>query len=252
MSRTKRWLMIGAAVYAAAAALGIGLFHSPRYSKQYLAKHGGEHRRFTAIEQREDYKRYRERPALHPPTAQQRADFTFADAYADHPALRAERRRMAWYAAYFKWLNSAAFVALAVGFARRPLLDYLDARAASIRDTIAEAEQARREGEQRDHAAQGRLGQWPEEEAALERETDDRIDAELVQIREEMHHARVELARATEDRKRAEVYQASMTIKAELVSLAIRELEDRYKTEATQEHLEADVGQFIHLLEWIS
>jgi len=73
---TKRFLYTMVAIYIVAAVVGIALFKSPGYSKQYTAQHKHEMERRHKIMKSEEYKAYIERPHLHHPDAKLLATLT--------------------------------------------------------------------------------------------------------------------------------------------------------------------------------
>jgi F0F1-type ATP synthase membrane subunit b/b' len=252
MSNTKRFLYILCAVYVGGAVLGLALFRTPGYSGQYMQRYEKDHAKYREITESEVYKAYVERPKLHPLDEKQRHEIAFAEEYAARPEFKAEKRRMACYTYYFKVLNSAVFILLLVKALRNPVVTFLDGKIKEIRTELDGAEKARAEAEAQKSDAQAKLDQWADTEVCIGLDTDNVIERDLAQIRDEFDQARVQLAKETADRKQAELYRAARLIREDLVLQAISLLEMRYKTEATQERLAQNVDEFVRLMDRIS
>ncbi|MCX5771831.1 MAG: hypothetical protein NTZ09_16390 [Candidatus Hydrogenedentes bacterium] len=252
MSPVKRFLLVTFAVYAVLAATGLVLFRSSNLSKRYLAQNHAAHDQFVAITNNPAFQLFQERPHLFPPEDPRHEQLAFVQAYQAQPEYRAERARIEAFTLWFHTLNGVTFLVLVVHFSYRPVTHYLDKRAQEIKTRMAMASKARTTGMHRLAEVQAEADQWPQEEANIKSRADKAIVANLVQIHEEARLARIQLARETEDRKRAEAYRASALIKQELVSQAIETLSERYAAEATESALRDKVGQFVRLLELIA
>lgn len=249
---SKRYFMIVTAIYAVAVLVGLAAFRSPGLSRPYLQKYGMEHERYLAIFKSPQFKAYEERPALYPPKGRFAEDVEFVERYRARPEFIREEHRIAWYVEYFKVLNSAAFILYLAGLVGKPLLSFLDAQIEEIRRRFAEAEKARRAAAAQRAAAQAKVDEWGETEERIRKESEAAIAKHLAKIQEEADCAKALLEKQKVDRKQAELYTAARSIKTELVTKAIRQLEERYETELTQEKLNANVDRFIALMERLS
>ena len=252
MSPAKRFLLVSLAVYSALSAAGLVFFKSPDLSKSYLARYGADHDRFVDITNDPAFELFRERPHLYPAEDPRHEQLAFVQAYQTRPEYRAERMRIEAFTLWFHVLNGVTFLMLVVRFAYRPTLNYLDKRVQEIKTRMANASRTRTVAMHRLAEVQAEADQGPEKEADIKARADETINASLVQIREEARLARIQLARETQDRKRAELYRASALIKQELVSQAVETLEARYAAEVSEHELRDKVDQFVRLLDLIA
>ena len=252
MSPAKRFLLVSLAVYSALSAAGLVFFKSPDLSKSYLARYGADHERFVDITKDPAFQLFRERPHLYPAEDPRHERLAFVQAYQTQPEYRAERMRIEAFTLYFHVLNGVTFLVLAIRFAYRPTLNYLDKRVQDIKTQMTNTSRTRTAAMHRLAEVQAEADQWPQKEADIKARADEAINASLAQIREEARLARIQLARETEDRKRTEIFRAAAQIKEELVSQATKTLEKRYSTEATERELRQNVEQFARLLELIA
>jgi aspartyl-tRNA synthetase len=74
----------------------------------------------------------------------------------------------------------------------------------------------------------------------------------VADIHKEFEEGQAQLIKETADRKQSEAYRAARTLKEELVAQAIGALEERYKTQTTQEALAGNVEKFMRLMERLS
>jgi F0F1-type ATP synthase membrane subunit b/b' len=249
---TKKFLYLMLALYVGGAVVGIALFRTPSYSRQYLAKYGRDHERYRKIMKNEEYKAYIERPNLHPADARLLADAAFMKDYEGRSEFRAEKRRIFAYSGYFKVLNSVVFILLLGRALRKPVLEYLDGRIHEIRTELDAAARARTEAQQAKAGVLAKVDHWSAIEADLRKQTDETMQQDLAAIHAEFDHARAQLEKETADRKQFELLRASRRIKEELVSQAIKTLEQRYRTEATSERLARNVDRFVRLMDRLS
>jgi F-type H+-transporting ATPase subunit b len=252
MSPTKKFLLTITVIYIVVAVLGIALFKSPSYSSAYMARHAEEHARYRVIIAKPEYKLFEERPELNPVPHEMKEELEFAEEYAGAPEFQAEQRRIFRYNMYFKTLNSLVFIALIVRFARKPLLNFFDSQIAQIRANLANAEEAHKNTGSLLTEAKAKMTQWAESEKQIQRDMDQKIEENLGQIRNEFASAQDQLARETEDRKQAELYRASRAVREELVARTIATLEERYRTESTEQRLATNVDQFVKLMDTLS
>ncbi len=252
MSSTKKFLYGIAAIYVVCAAMGIVLFHSPNYSKGYMAKFKEEHERRHHILKNEEYKAYIERPALHHADATLLADVEFVKEYEARPEFQAEKSRIFWYNMYFKILNSVVFIALMGKAIYGPTVKFLDEKIVEIRTELENAEKARTEAQQAKSKASAKMDQWRVIEEDLQKETDDSIQKHMAEINREFEEARAQLQKETGDRRLAEELRAARLVKEEAVTSALAQLETRYRTEATQELLAKNVDTFVRLMDRLS
>jgi len=248
----KKFLLKLLGAYIVAAVTGILLFHSPGYSRQYLKEYGHEHERYHKTSKNEEYVKYIERPNLHHADDRMLADVAFMKEYQARPAFQAEKSRMFRYSMYFKALNSIVFLVLMWRGLHKTVTDFLDKSITEMRAGLIDAEKARKEAQQAKAAAQGKMDQWAPFQEQLNKNTDAAINTDLAAIRNELDAAKSQLAKETEDRKQAEVYRAARLLREELVTQAMTTLEQRYRTEATQERLTDDVGKFVRLMDRLS
>jgi len=246
---TKKFLYTTVAIYIVAAVVGIALFRSPGYSRQYIAKYAHDMERRHKIMKNEAYKAYIERPKLHPASAKLLADVSFMKEYESRKEFTNEQRRMFRYTIYFRVLNSAVFIVL-MGYAlKKPVLDFLDKKVAEIRNELSDAERARIEAAQAKSEADGKMERWQQTTEGIKKETDALIARQLQGIHKELEDTKAQLGKEQEDRRLAEERRAVRIIKEDLVNGAAAALEQRYKTEATQARLTASVDSFVRFME---
>jgi len=252
VSPLKRFLLAGLAIYSFLAVVGLFVFRSPKLSPAYLEKHEAAHERYVEITTNPRFEVFRERPHLYAPDDPRHEQLAFVQAYLRQPEYQRERVRIEAFTLWFHLLNGGAFLVLVLRMGYRPVVDYLDKRTVQIRDRLETASQARIVSLHELAEVQAQADAWPHKEEELKKRADDAIDNSLVQIREEGRLSRIQLARETEDRKRAEIFRAAGQIKEEMVSEAVGTLEKRYATEATERELRQNVEQFVRLLELIT
>ncbi|MDQ1256940.1 MAG: synthase subunit b [Candidatus Hydrogenedentes bacterium] len=248
----KKFLLWVTAAYIAGIVLGLLLFRSPSLSPAYLKEHGEEHERYLAVIKSEPFKAYEERPALHPLEGKLAEEVEFAEHYRESEAFLHEEHRVWWYVQYFKVLNSLIFVLYLAGFLGKPLLGFLDNQIQEIRRNLDEAAKARREADAQKAAVQEKVEGWAKLDADIRSESEATIARQVAKIRSEADDAEALLAKQTASRKQAELQVGARAIKTELVSEAIRQIEQRYKTETAHEELTANVDRFVSLLERLS
>ncbi|HUW60982.1 MAG TPA: hypothetical protein VMZ06_08250 [Candidatus Bathyarchaeia archaeon] len=252
MRPVRRFLLISLAAYAVLAAIGLVWLRSSDLSKRYLAQNQAAHERFVAITKDPAFQLFRERPHLYSPEDARHEQLAFVQAYQAHPEYRAERLRIEAFTLYFHVLNGVTFLVLVIRFAYRPTLNYLDKRVQDIKAQMTNASGTRTAAMHRLAEVQAEADQWPQKEAKIRARADEAINASLVQIHEEARLARIQLARETEDRKRAELFRAAALIKQELVSQAVETLEARYAAETSERDLRDKVDEFVRLLDLIA
>ena len=252
MSPVKRFLISYCVIYVVLCGLGITLFKSPTFSGAYLAKYKVEHEQFHAIIKSEPYKIWKERPALHPPSAELKKKIDFVAEYEERPEFKAEEHRVGLYRFYFKWMNALMFIWMLVHFARKPLCDFLDSKIAEIRTTIEQAERQREEAAQKYVDVQEKLKTFPGLAAEIQKKADADIEVNLQHISEEGKLSEHQLTVEIDDRKREDWHEAATTIRHELVTQALARVEERYRTEPSLKNLEHSVDEFVSVLEQIS
>jgi F0F1-type ATP synthase membrane subunit b/b' len=252
VSPAKRFLLISLSVYAAIAAIGILWLRSPNLSARYLAQNDDAHKKLVDITNDPGFQMFRERPHLYPPEDARHEQLAFVRAYQAQPEYRTERLRIEAFTLYFHVLNGVTFLVLAVRFAYRPAIDYLDRKVRDTRAHMAQASKARTAAMHRLAEVHAEADKWHEKEAELKTHADEAINTSLVQIREEARLARIQLARETEDRKYAELYRAAAAIKQDLVNRAIDTLQARYAAEVSELELRDKIDQFVRLLDLIA
>lgn len=250
---TKKFLYTVLVVYIVVAVIGVALFRSPSLSAAYTKEHGKDHAAFLKIKKTPWFKAYEERPKLHPPVnEQQREAVEFVEHYEANPQFHAEEARMFRYTIYFRVLNSTIFVVL-IGFVlRKPLAGFLDSKISEIRTDLDTAAKAREDAVQLRAQAQEKVEKWESVEAAIKKEADDNLRADLAKIQAEFKQACEQLEKETVDRRQAEHYRAERTLKTELVEEALSALKERYRTEATGDNLARNVDTFVKLMERLS
>ncbi|MCX5757936.1 MAG: hypothetical protein NTU83_05425 [Candidatus Hydrogenedentes bacterium] len=249
----KKFLKIVLAVYIIGAIIGVALFRSPNLSAAYKKQYGKEHAEFLKIKKTPWFKAYEERPKLHPPIdKRQLEDIETVENYESRSEFQAEETRIFRYVIYFRVLNSGVFVALIAFALRKPLMGFLDDKVAEIRSDLDSAAKAREEAARLKAQSRDRVEKRESVEAAIQKEADLSLQRDLAKIRLEFEQSRAQLDKELTDRRQAERYRAERTIKTELVQEAITALENRYRTEATLEHLTRNVDTFAELMERLS
>lgn len=252
MSPTKRFMLGCLGAYAALLVVGLFLFRTPGYSKEYMSRFGEEHERFHKILKSDAFKAFEANPVLEALPEAERENIEFAEHYMERPEYRAEKRRMMAYLIYFRTVNSAVFLLL-LGYALKgPIAAGLDRAISDIRKRMEKAAELRRQAAERKAEAKRFVDQWEQEKAALEDKTKATVEHDVAEIRERGRLALEQLERETEDRKHAEMLKSAYLIREELVNEAMRRLEERYRTETTEADLSRNVDQLVRILETLS
>lgn len=244
MKKHRTFLIGLTMIYILASALGIFLFHSPGYSKAYMAANGQEHERYLRISKTPEYQRFRERPNLNPLPPAMKDDGQFAYAYAQRPDFRAERRRIMAYTLWFRILNAVVVLILTLHFFKAPILDYLDRQAGAIRAEYEETEGMLSEAREKHEKAEKLYNSWPQKEREIRLNEELTLKVRLAEVERETEFARAQITHDLNSRKEAELIAAANIVKLELINTAIRELEAKYIQEATPERLSKNVELF--------
>jgi len=254
MSPAKRFLLIFAIV-----SLGVWiganlLLGPPGLSRPYLRQYKQGHERYIEITKSLPYKLYSERPHLHGPGSpgapQGLAEnIAFVEQYEANPAFQAEQRRIGVYGLFFDVFNAALVVVILVRFARKPLLNFLEEKAAHVRERIESSAGARGAAEERLRRAEDQLAHVEDERARVAAETARRLEHEMAELKRANERSLALLWQELADRKHQEIVAAKQQVKRELVSETIKRLEERYQAEQSPER-EADlIDQFVRDLE---
>lgn len=249
---SKRYFLLVTAAYVVGCAVGLKLFESPQLSKAYLAVHAAEHERYLKIIKGDAFKAYEERPELHPLAGSDKADVEFVEEYLSNPEFEHEEHRIWWYVEYFKVVNSAVFLLYLWGLVGSHLMGMLDARVDAVRKRFAEVEQEIADAARVKAEAEDKTAHWDEVESAIRKESEDAIAESMEKVKQEDECARRILEKQLEDRKHAELLATAETIRLELVTEAIHQTTEHYRTERLGEKLEINVNSFIKLLERMS
>jgi F0F1-type ATP synthase membrane subunit b/b' len=250
---TKQFLLFITLIYVAGSVVGILVLKGPNLTPQYMEKYGEEHERYLKVLDNEEFHKHEQRPALYPIKNETlAAEFAFAEEYQHNPEFRAEKRRIFYYEWYFKVLNVIVFSWLLVRFVKKPLLEALDTRIDAIRSDLKSSGEDAKQGAALEAAAKAKIDQWAETSRDMRRQTDSVIKENLANIAGEFSLARKQLEKETTDRKQAELYRASRTVRQEIVEEMLREIELRHSNEATQERLADNVNQFVRMMERLS
>jgi len=254
VSPAKRFLLILGGV-AFVVWIGMNVWMGPPgLSRDYLAKHDEEHDHYLDIIKSDEYKLYEQRPALHDPHGPDAPpefakDLALVEHYEANPEFQAEEHRIHRYGLFFDFFNAALVAILIVRFARKPLIDFLAAQAAGVRERIETAAQERQEAQQRRQRAEGKLAHLDEERERVAEETARRLDQELADLKEANERSAALLSRELADRKRQEVVAAHERVKRELVDETIERLAERCRAEQSAEREAQLVDQFVRDLE---
>lgn len=123
----------------------------------------------------------------------------------------------------------AVFVAILVGWVRKPLGNYLEARSGEVRRALMEAQQAKAEAEARAAESEERLRKLDAEVAALTAEFRAQGEAELVRLEAAARATAERIAKDAEDTLAAESERAREALKAEAAKLALELAEARIR-----------------------
>ncbi len=249
---SKRYFILVTVAYAVGCAAGLAIFKSPEFSKSYLAKHEAEHKRYVGIIKSEVFKAHEERPQLHTLTGADEENLKFVEEYAASEEFKHEEHRVWWFVEYFKIVNSTIFLLYLWGVAGPPVTAMLDAQIEGVRKRFAEVEQEKAEAAKVKADAVSKTSDWEQVLVAIRKESDDTIAESMAKVKEEDESARKLLEKQLEDRKHAELLATAETIRLELVTAAIDEATEHYRTEQLGEKLEINVNSFIKLLERMS
>lgn len=253
--KTKPFLLVFFGVAFAGWILLLAAFGPTGYSRAFqetpFAFNGQElprkvaHDRYLAIIKSDAYKRFAERPALHPPVPDAFAgpgmavlsegNLAFAHAYAGDPLLRAERSRQFWFNWLFNVFSCTLLIVLVVKFTRQPIAKMLEKQAEAVRATLDQAAQVRAEAEERFERIHTSVDNLPEERKRLDAETDDRIARELAEAEAANASSVALFERHAQDRKHKEALQAAMTVKRELVNESIARVVEKLRSDASPE-----------------
>lgn len=249
MTSTKRFFIGYAAVYVVVAVILNVTLGPPGLSKEYLENYKAEHDRYIGIMKDVRYKRLLQNPASGAGDKALAESAAFAEEYEAREAFIAEDERRARYQILFDAFNVFMLIVLFVRFGRRPIVEFLDAGVAEVRNRIDEAEAARKEAQQRRAEAQRKVDALGEEEARLEAEAEIQVKEMRRSTEESLSRSLALLKQETEDRIRQERLAAERAMKVELIEAAMTKFVERYKTEQSAEGEAALIGRFMKQLE---
>lgn len=249
---SKRYFILVTVAYAVGCAVGLAMFQSPEFSKSYLAKHGAEHKRYIETIKSDVFKAHEERPAVIKLPEADEENLKFVEEYVASDEFKQEEHRAWWFVEYFKVVNSTVFLLYLWGLAGPPLTALLDAQIEGVRKRFAEVEQEMAQAAKVKADAVSKTSDWEQVEAAIRKESEDTIAESMAKVKEEDESARKMLEKQLDDRKHAELLATAETIRLELVTAAIDEATEHYRTERLGEKLEINVNSFIKLLERMS
>lgn len=206
------------------------LLGPPAMSPEYMADYKSDHDRYLRVVKNDDYKLWKERPELNPPSASLKADLDFLNDYENRDAFRDEMTRRVRYEALFDVFNVLMLIGLVYYFARKPILGLLDRWIDTARTRIERAEKAHKAAAARRLELEQKLAHLRDEEMRLEEETNQRIAREQSIVSDSTEQGLQLLEQETADRKRHERDMAAKKLKRDLVessmNLFIREYRD--------------------------
>lgn len=242
MSPVKRYLLIFFGVYIGGALLANFLWGPPGLSREYEKQYGKEHEHYLEIIKSDAYKLYAQRPELNPLDP---ALVTFVGTYTGREAFKKEEHRQAIYHNFFEFFQVIMVLTLVVHFARKPLLNFLDAQIAEVRTKLERVEQARQDAAQRKQQAEEKARSLPDAKERTARETEALIARERARFEEMARFALETLDKETEDRKQEEQHAAALRVKQELVGQSIDLFVAQYKATVSPEAQAAQTDRFI-------
>ena len=178
---------------------------------------------------------YERNPALTPAHDRLMAGVKFVEEYEARPAYLAEQHRTAAFHYFFEFFNALAVVVLVVMFAARPMATFVEDAIRRVSDRIRRATEAREEAAARKAAAEQQLAGLDKEKKRIASQTDALIEQGVDEIRGATDNAVAQLDEEAEQRKQAELKQAIMDMKRELVTESIRLLAERLRASASSE-----------------
>ncbi|NLN93979.1 MAG: hypothetical protein GX130_11830 [Candidatus Hydrogenedens sp.] len=252
MKSGRLFLLIVIVGYALLTAAGIWLLQGPEYTSAYLDVNQQDHQRYLKIKTNPLYQLHSERPHLHPLEGTLKVEAEFAKEYTARPEFRSEQKRMLLYALWFKVLN-AGFIFLVLFYFGTPyLLKFLDSQIEDISNTKLTLERDLANSIDEASAARRAYDKLPEKAAELQAAHDQLLQEKLASIEEQTENALKQIALDAEKRIAAEEKAATATIRRELVTSALHELELRYRKAADLEHLKKDVESFSQFMGFLS
>ena len=252
MTPAKRFLLLFFAIYVAGAVAIIVLFGPPGYSGAYMEQYKDAHQHYLEIVKGSEYKRYIERPELHPAEGTFANDVAFVEEYESREAFQQEQRRVYLFNLLFEFYNAAAVVLIAVRFGRKPFLKFLDEKIDEIRRRIRKSEETRARAAKQKAEAAAKLNGLEDEKSQIEAQTDEAIRAEKETLEAMTEEVLQHIAIETEERRQREERQAAMQMKAEIVKRSVNRLAERLRDELTESEQAALVDQFVSRLERIT
>jgi F-type H+-transporting ATPase subunit b len=143
--------------------------------------------------------------------------FKLGSEHAEAPAL-------GWLTVTF-----VIFVAIIVRSVRRPLNNFLEARAEDVKTALAEAKQAKEDAEAKAREYEDRLAKLDSEIASLKDEFRSRGEAEMKRLEAAGQKAAERVLRDAEDTVAAEFEKAQQALKLEASKIALELAEDRIR-----------------------
>ncbi|MCF6284027.1 MAG: hypothetical protein L3K26_02395 [Candidatus Hydrogenedentes bacterium] len=233
--KTKKFLILLVGV-ALVGWIGVnGLLGPPGLSKEYRVAHRAEHEHYLEVIKNDVYKHYLQRPHLvdleADPTLKARV--AFVNDYVARKDFQAEQHRIHLYSLFFEFFNAALVVVLIVRLAKAPLLNFLDGQIEELREKINQAVRSRKSALGRHASAEDKLARIHDEELKLHASTETRLERELADLAEANHYSFGLHERELAERKKAEINNAELTLKRELVDAAVQSLIEQTKANQT-------------------
>ena len=251
MSPVKKFFLIFFVLYLVGAVAIITVFKGPQISPEYMKANKADHQRYIEIVKSDAYKLHIERELLHPAEGQLADNVAFVQEYESREEYQREQGRANTFNMIFDFYNALAVVIIMVHFGKAPLLKFLDERIEAIERRIQRSEKARKEAEEKLTLAKTKIEGLETEKKKIEEMTNTDIEDEKKQIAAMTQENLKAIELEKEQRKRREIRQAAMKLKAELVELAVNDTAGYLSNNLTDTDQALLLDQFINRLEHV-
>ncbi len=251
---TKTFLIVFLVAYVAVALPTILLYGPPGFTAEYLEEYRAETDHYYEVIKSPAYKRYEARPELvkqNPDiwTEDFQEDVAFVENYKSREAYKEETHRRHLFELIFEVLNWAAVTLLIGFFAYKPLLNMLDNQIEEIRERIEGSKKAREKAQSALQEAEQKMAALPEEERAIDQDAEDQKARILAELNEQTQAMLKGLDEDAELRKKLAEQEAAMTLKRELVSKAVAQVEQILLDTRSEQRQRLMIEQFMEGLE---
>ncbi len=252
LARHKWFLITISFLYTIGVVLGLYLFHSPNFSKEYLRKYEHEHKIYKEIIKNPEFHKFLERPHLFKGVPEELEKFQFAQEYEETPEFQREKQRIFCYVLWFKLLNFITLFICLFHFGWKPLLEYISDYQRTILSKHNELDKRIKEVSKELKEAEATYQTLPTLLKEQEYYKESFINQRLSDIEKQNQQAIEQIKFLLETKKQEEILICINEVKKKIIEEAIKKAEQEIIATETEERLAETVERFNFLITMIS